>query len=508
MFTRQDSPVRLRWLALGGSDGRLGALTEDERKVAGGLEGRFVGGDILWSPRTGAAYEMHGAIRTTYRKFGGPTSYLGFPTSDQQSVATVPGALLNRFQNGAILWSSATGAHPVYRSFWQKFSSFADPYDRLGLPTGGQSRGVVSGSQKQVFTRGTLFWTSTTGSHMVRGGIRTRYNALGAEKYLGVPLTDEYAASGGDVEQKFAHGLIRWDRPTSTTSVQADYHPYLTGVPKTVSALDDISLTGYVLPRVGGVKVNLDVYRDGVYPRYVTVTTKSDGSFSGKIGYRKGELVTVRVRSAVYGYAKAWRASTAYSVTRDAWQQASVRKATSADVRYTYRSGCPVGPSQLRVVEMNYYGFDGKMHRGMMIVRQDKVDDIKNIFWHAMDARFPIKKMLNPDVYRGSDPDSMYADNTSAFNCRHVTGNPYRMSPHSYGYAFDVNTVENPYFDGSRWWPSNGQAYIQGGVYNRSPLKKGSLASYSRLTSRAKQRGWFWGGAWNPGRDWQHFEER
>jgi hypothetical protein len=45
----------------------------------------------------------------------------------------------------------------------------------------------------------------------------------------------------------------------------------------------------------------------------------------------------------------------------------------------------------------------------------------------------------------GNDYASMRHDNTSAFNCRWVTGNPGVRSPHSYGYAVDINTWENPY---------------------------------------------------------------
>lgn len=506
-FTRDNSPVRLRWLSLGGAQGEVGALTSDEKIIGAGLEGRFVGADILAATGTGAAYELHGAIRSRYRSFGGPTSTLGFPTSDQQDIAEISGARRNLFTSGAILWSGPTGAYAVDRAFWARFRSLSTPYVTLGLPTAAQKSGAASGSQKQVFTHGTLLWTRATGTHVVRGGIRTRYESLGGEKVLGVPLTDEYAV-GKDVRQKFRLGTITWVASTGATTVDAKYKPYLTGVDTAVNALAVIPVKGYVVPRIGGVAVDLQVYRSGAYSHWKRFTTRSDGSFSGTFDYAHSELTTFSVRAAALGTSNTWSYGTSYSITRESWQAATVRSVTSADVRYSYRSGCPVGPSQLRVIEMNYYGFDSKMHRGMMIVRQDKVDDVKNIFWHAMDKRFPIKKMLNPDAYKGSDPAMMEADNTSGFNCRHVTGNPYRMSPHSYGYAFDVNTVENPYFDGSKWWPANGKAYIQGGSYNRSPLKRGSLASYSTLTDRAKKRGWFWGGAWSPGRDWQHFEER
>ncbi len=71
-------------------------------------------------------------------------------------------------------------------------------------------------------------------------------------------------------------------------------------------------------------------------------------------------------------------------------------------------------------------------------------------------SRFPVRSMRPTDVfYAGgrrtptqSDVAAMKADNTSAFNCRPVTGNPYRVSQHSYGNAIDINTVRNPYVVG------------------------------------------------------------
>jgi len=96
----------------------------------------------------------------------------------------------------------------------------------------------------------------------------------------------------------------------------------------------------------------------------------------------------------------------------------------------------------------------------------------------------------------------MEANNSSAFNCRKVVGNPYRMSPHSYGIAIDVNTVQNPYRDrNGKWWPENGKPYIK-----RSPRRPGMLFSDSYLTKSLRGDDFFWGGFWNPGRDYQHFQ--
>ena len=112
--------------------------------------------------------------------------------------------------------------------------------------------------------------------------------------------------------------------------------------------------------------------------------------------------------------------------------------------------------------------------------------------------------MNNPNVYGGNDPKQMAADNTSGFNCRKVVGNPYRMSPHSYGIAIDVNTVRNPYRDAKgKWWPANGKPYIK-----RTPKKWGMLTKNSTLTKSLRKDKFFWGGFWSPGKDYQHFEYR
>lgn len=429
----------------------MGELTENEKVVGAGLLGRFADLDIVWSPATKAHF-VRGNIRTKYRASGeGSLGVLGFPTSDEIA-------------------------------------------------------GAVTGTRKNTFQHGEIITTPNNGTRVVSGGIYQKYHALGDERSpMGLPIGDQFA-SGSSVRQQFTYGTVSYSTSAGAlTSPNAT--PSLTGVPRTVDSLKDITLNGHISVKVAGVPVNLDVYRDNRFSAYRTVTTRSDGSFTGKIDYAKGDLTVVAVRAAVKGGDGRYRLSPEYKITRGGWQDPVRRAATSADVRYTYRSGCPVGVSRLMVLEQNYYGFDAKMHRGMMVIRNDRIKSVQSIFWHALQTRYPVKKMLNPDAYKGSDPVQMEADNTSAFNCRHVTGNPYAQSPHSYGYAFDVNTVENPYFDGRTWWPSNGTSYIQGGVYNRSPLHKGSLASYSTLTKRAKDLGWFWGGSWNPGRDWQHFQK-
>ncbi|NHB85174.1 M15 family metallopeptidase [Tessaracoccus sp. HDW20] len=80
-------------------------------------------------------------------------------------------------------------------------------------------------------------------------------------------------------------------------------------------------------------------------------------------------------------------------------------------------------------------------------MRRDRASDVAYAFTKAFEAGFPVYQMTNLNAFGGDDVASMAANNTSAFNCRKVVGNPYAMSPHSYGYAVDLNPWQNPYRD-------------------------------------------------------------
>ena len=99
--------------------------------------------------------------------------------------------------------------------------------------------------------------------------------------------------------------------------------------------------------------------------------------------------------------------------------------------------------------------------------------------------------------YGGSDTRSMAVDNTSAFNCRSVTGNPYRISQHSYGNAIDINTWENPYVTSSHVYPS--RHYLR-----RTPYRTGMILRHRAVARAFAYLGWLWGARWSHP-DYQHF---
>ena len=179
---------------------------------------------------------------------------------------------------------------------------------------------------------------------------------------------------------------------------------------------------------------------------------------------------------------------------------AAVQPVTAADIRFSYRAGCPVAPAQLRTVRLSYWGFDGRTHVGRLVVSRRVTGDVVTVFRRLYRARFPIRRIVPVSAYRGSDDASMAADNTSAFNCRRAVGSRTgSWSAHAYGTAIDVNPVENPYVLGGRVLPPAGGRYVDRGRRLRGMAVEGGV-----LVKAFESVGWKWGGRWSSP-DYQHF---
>ena len=167
-----------------------------------------------------------------------------------------------------------------------------------------------------------------------------------------------------------------------------------------------------------------------------------------------------------------------------------------ADLRFSYRAGCPVGPAALRTVAVSHWGFDGKPRVGRVVVAKVVAPGLVSVFRTLWQARFPIRRLQPVSAFRGSDDASMAANNTSGFNCRFVGGTS-RWSLHAYGEAIDVNPVENPYVRGSTVSPPAGRAYL-----DRSRLRPGMAVRDGVLVRAFAAAGWKWGASFG---DYQHF---
>lgn len=172
-------------------------------------------------------------------------------------------------------------------------------------------------------------------------------------------------------------------------------------------------------------------------------------------------------------------------------------------LEFTWHKDCPVPISDLAYVELSYWGFDEQPHMGALIVNKKLAKEVVSIFNILFQHKFAIQQMRPIEEFKGNDLASMRANNTSAFNCRAVTGLPGVFSQHSYGRAIDINPLINPYVDGKLVSPKESAKYL-----DRTTPAPGKIIKGDIVYRTFKQYGWDWGGNWYDVQDHQHFEKR
>jgi hypothetical protein len=180
-------------------------------------------------------------------------------------------------------------------------------------------------------------------------------------------------------------------------------------------------------------------------------------------------------------------------------------------VGYSWTSGCPVGRSSLRLLQVNYWGFDGIRHRGSVVVASAIAGRAASAFTGLYALKFRIRQMRPMDSTWGHNPKgpgaddyaAMRADDTSGFNCRYVGGEESRKvwSNHAYGRAIDINDYENPYV------AANGTVYPSTYFLHRRTGPGVFSWSGSSAVRAFTRLGFTWGGTWSDP-DFQHMELR
>lgn len=152
----------------------------------------------------------------------------------------------------------------------------------------------------------------------------------------------------------------------------------------------------------------------------------------------------------------------------------------------------------LRLITVQYYSFDNKLHKGQIVIHKSLTDDVKSLFNIIKEQKFPVARVIPIVKYRWDDQKSMSDNNTSAFNYRFITGTN-KLSYHSFGMAIDINPLLNPYIKDDRVLPEEAEY---------DPAIKGTITKNSFLVKEFKKLGWAWGGDWKDRKDYQHFEKK
>src|SRR6266513_2069970 len=64
-----------------------------------------------------------------------------------------------------------------------------------------------------------------------------------------------------------------------------------------------------------------------------------------------------------------------------------------------WHAGCPVSLSRLRVLTVSYWGFDGRVHAGQLIVNRDATAPLTKVFRRLFELQFSIRHMRLADAY-------------------------------------------------------------------------------------------------------------
>jgi hypothetical protein len=168
----------------------------------------------------------------------------------------------------------------------------------------------------------------------------------------------------------------------------------------------------------------------------------------------------------------------------------------------TWHLGCPVPLRDLRVVTVRYHGFDGEVHTGPLVLNEKVADDVLWVFRRLFRRDFPIRNVALAHRWHPTRPSDWYdtSDRTGSFNCRPVT-NGTTLSQHSYGWAIDVNPLENPYVSGDGTVLRRAaKPYLDRSLDLPGMIHPGDLVvrSFARI-------GWSWGGDWHTLKDYMHF---
>ena len=173
----------------------------------------------------------------------------------------------------------------------------------------------------------------------------------------------------------------------------------------------------------------------------------------------------------------------------------------------SYHPNPHVQRADLRYLRVLHYDYDGRTHQGELVCNKLIASKLLTIFHELYKARYPIQRMVLPDVYDADDERQMRDNNTSCFCYRTIAGSQ-KLSKHARGLAVDLNTLYNPYVkrrkDGTLFvQPATATPYVDRSRRFRYKITKRDLAY--RLFTEA---GFSWGGAWRSHQDYQHFEVR
>ena len=169
-----------------------------------------------------------------------------------------------------------------------------------------------------------------------------------------------------------------------------------------------------------------------------------------------------------------------------------------------WQPGCPAALSELRLLTVTHWGFDGREHTGQLVVNRDSARKLATVFRKLHALKFPIRHLRLDDMYGPKRARPAGGDISGSFHCRRAVPSPCgsgsgNWSNHAYGHAVDLNPNENPYVGCGAVYDPRSRAYV-----DRSRVRKGMVTP--AVVRAFRSIGWGWGGDWTgETKDYMHF---
>ncbi|MHA7209423.1 Ig-like domain-containing protein [Arthrobacter sp. MDT1-65] len=182
----------------------------------GGCYQAFQGGDVHYSPATGAQ-ATYGAIRARWGSLNYENGKLGYPVAGEV-CGLKDGGCYQKFQGGDVHYSPATGAQATYGAIRARWGTRGYENGFLGYPVRNETGGLRNGGAYQTFQGGSVHYSPATGAWITKGAIQSKWASQGWENgRLGYPLSNEFQLSATVVAQDYQGGRITWSVPTGAT---------------------------------------------------------------------------------------------------------------------------------------------------------------------------------------------------------------------------------------------------------------------------------------------------
>lgn len=215
-----------------------GFPTSNQLAISGGLLQKFSQGAEYYQASTGLTFEVQGPIYNAYTAFGGPSSFLGWPTSDLFTDTsgieenTFAGSGCGATGSAIIYDPGVTQAEEMHGCIYNAYVlQYGGLNGEFGAPMTGELE-TPSNDGRMERMSGTVCGSTKSGSALyydgatypVKGCFYQTYLGLGeTNSLLGYPTSTEYSTSAG-VRQNFQRGWMLFTSSGVQVGYNANYY--------------------------------------------------------------------------------------------------------------------------------------------------------------------------------------------------------------------------------------------------------------------------------------------